>query len=162
MTAQLDGETNLKLKKAPPQSTAVFTGLEAVQQFTGFVECEPPKKDFNSFSGTLHLSFRRGKETVKVPLTPDQALWRGCVIRNVQFVYGLVIYTGQETKVRVGQRDVSTKKASVEKSINTNILLLALMLLLLCTIGASGARLPLGPFLSFSPSSNFMMASQVL
>ena len=33
------------------------------------------------------------------PLGADNTLLRGCVLRNVDYIYGIVIYTGNETKV---------------------------------------------------------------
>lgn len=138
MTAQLDGETNFKLKKALPATANLFLSEKDCARFNGFVECEPPRKDFSSFHGTLHLSMKGDQGTSKVALGADQALWRGCVIRNVRHVYALIVYTGPETKVRVGQRETGVKKSSVERTININISLLAGMLLTLCIIGAVG------------------------
>ena len=33
-------------------------------------------------------------------LEANNTLLRGCVLRNVDYVYGIVVYTGNQTKVR--------------------------------------------------------------
>ena len=35
----------------------------------------------------------------QVPLGPDQVLLRGAQLRNTQWVYGLTVFTGHETKL---------------------------------------------------------------
>ena len=77
-------------------------------------------------------------EPVCIRLSADNLLLRGCVLRNVEFVYGLVVYTGNETKVRVKQQSKTTKKPSVEKSINVYIVYLVVFLLALCVSSSIG------------------------
>jgi magnesium-transporting ATPase (P-type) len=55
-TAQLDGETNLKLRKAPDETVAVFTTDHACSAFTGVVECEHPTEHFGKFTGKLLMN----------------------------------------------------------------------------------------------------------
>jgi magnesium-transporting ATPase (P-type) len=54
-TAQLDGETNLKLKQAVAASVSRFRSDEDCARFKGFVRCEPPNAAFDKFIGTLFL-----------------------------------------------------------------------------------------------------------
>lgn len=73
-----------------------------------------------------------------VPLEVNSTLLRGCVLRNVDYIYGAVLYTGNETKVRVKQQTTTGKKAAVEREINRNIITLLLLQILLCVAGAVG------------------------
>jgi magnesium-transporting ATPase (P-type) len=73
-----------------------------------------------------------------IVLDANNTLLRGCVLRNVEYVYGLVVYTGNQTKVRVKQQTKKTKKARVERDINKYNLLLVAMLVTLCVAGAIG------------------------
>lgn len=54
----------------------------------GEVVCEPPNNKLDRFCGTLYL---RDK---KYPLTNQNMLLRGCVLRNTESCYGLVIFAG--------------------------------------------------------------------
>lgn len=134
-TAQLDGETNLKLRKAVPATVELLQTEAACANFSGHVKCEEPTEHFGKFSGVLYLS---GEDQRGAPLDANQTLLRGCVLRNVEYVYGLVIYTGNETKVRVKQQDTTTKKAAVESEINKYIIGLVSAQIVFCLIGAIG------------------------
>lgn len=35
----------------------------------------------------------------EIPVGPDQILLRGSLLQNTKWVYGVVIYTGHETKI---------------------------------------------------------------
>jgi magnesium-transporting ATPase (P-type) len=113
-TAQLDGETNLKLRKAHEAAVPLFERDEdcGADRFRGRIECEQPTEHFGKFVGVL---FTEPPESGApgLPLDANSTLLRGCVLRNVDFVYGMVIYTGNETKVRVKQQTTSGKKAAI-------------------------------------------------
>lgn len=54
----------------------------------GEVVCEPPNNKLDRFCGTLHWQDK------KYPLTNQNMLLRGCVLRNTEACYGLVIFAG--------------------------------------------------------------------
>lgn len=51
-TANLDGETNLKIRQAL-QSTARLTSINELKAFRGTIECEPPNRHLYEFTGVL-------------------------------------------------------------------------------------------------------------
>lgn len=51
-TANLDGETNLKIRQSL-SSTAVLTTMLDLKQLQGTIECEPPNKHLYEFNGIL-------------------------------------------------------------------------------------------------------------
>ena len=67
-----------------------------------------------------------------------QMLLRGCVLRNVRCIYGVVVYTGTQTKVRVKQTEHAHKRAQVEYMVNKQIIFLVTMLALCCVAGTIG------------------------
>ena len=58
-TAQLDGETNLKVRNTPEQGDIkVHERLSddaSFASFNGFVKCEEPTEDFTKFQGMLYF-----------------------------------------------------------------------------------------------------------
>ena len=67
MTANLDGETNLKPKLAVRQTRRLVT-VNLLQTLTGQIECQNPSADLFSFSGRVHLDRGRGRETFPINL----------------------------------------------------------------------------------------------
>ena len=56
--------------------------------FPGEVRCESPNNKLDRFTGVLTY---RGEDYI---LDHDRLILRGCVIRNTDWCYGLVIFTG--------------------------------------------------------------------
>ncbi|XP_016843759.1 probable phospholipid-transporting ATPase IA isoform X4 [Nasonia vitripennis] len=130
-TANLDGETNLKIRQAHPDTANLLDTVE-LMNFRANIQCEPPNRHLYEFNGIL-------RETNKpsVPLGPDQLLLRGAMLRNTRWVFGVVIYTGHDTKLM--QNNTSTaplKRSTLDRLINTQILMLFFILLLLCLLSA--------------------------
>lgn len=96
-TSNLDGETNLKIKQANPL-TAHLTSPPLVTSLRGSLRSEQPNNSLYTYEGTLDLVSEQGVPK-QVPLGPDQILLRGAQIRNTPWAYGLVVFTGHETKL---------------------------------------------------------------
>lgn len=67
-TAQLDGETNLKMKQALPETVDAFSTPAKLGQFRGCITAEPPNGIFSKFTATIQI---RPGET-PMPLAADQ------------------------------------------------------------------------------------------
>ena len=63
------------------------------ENFSGKVVCEAPNNRLDKFSGNLEVAGE------KVALDNGNILLRGCVMRNTDWCYGLVIFAGTETKL---------------------------------------------------------------
>jgi len=111
-TADLDGETNLKRRTALPQTKGF-----AKEQFPGRVECAHPNKDLHDFDGRLVLP-RAGGGLVMHPLSLNQFLPRGAVLRNTDWIYGVVIYAGLDTKVMMNNTRGKLKFSTLEGRLN--------------------------------------------
>ena len=66
---------------------------EQVSHIDGVIKSELPNNSLYTFEATLRL---RGKE---LPLNPEQLLLRGALLRNTRWIYGIVVFTGHETKL---------------------------------------------------------------
>ena len=92
-TSNLDGETNLKIRQGLPL-TSDIKDIESLMRLSGRIECESPNRHLYDFVGNIRLD---GHGTV--PLGSDQILLRGAQLRNTQWVHGIVVYTGHDTKL---------------------------------------------------------------
>lgn len=137
-TSNLDGETNLKIKQANPL-TANLTDPSSVLTLTGVLRSEQPNNNLYTYEGTLDTRSSTGIPK-QIPLGPDQLLLRGAQLRNTPWVYGLVVFTGHETKLMKNATDAPAKRTKVEHQVNIQIIFLFALLLALSlgsTIGAS-------------------------
>ncbi|KAJ1295754.1 hypothetical protein BS78_01G247000 [Paspalum vaginatum] len=131
-TANLDGETNLKIRKAL-EKTWDYVIPEKASEFKGEVQCEQPNNSLYTFTGNLIVD----KQTI--PLSPNQLLLRGCSLRNTEYIVGAVIFTGHETKVMMNSMNVPSKRSTLEKKLDKLILALFATLFTMCVIGAIGS-----------------------
>ncbi|XP_064419217.1 phospholipid-transporting ATPase IA isoform X1 [Latimeria chalumnae] len=133
-TSNLDGETNLKIRQGLPL-TAEIKDLDSLMRLSGRVECESPNRHLYDFVGNIRID---GHGTV--PLGPDQILLRGAQLRNTQWIHGLVVYTGHDTKLMQNSTSPPLKLSNVERITNLQILILFCILLimsLICAIGSA-------------------------
>ncbi|XAR64986.1 Phospholipid-translocating ATPase [Bertholletia excelsa] len=131
-TANLDGETNLKIRKAL-EKTWDYVTSEKASEFKGEIQCEQPNNSLYTFTGNLIIE----KQTL--PLSPNQLLLRGCSLRNTEYIIGAVIFTGHETKVMMNSMNVPSKRSTLERKLDKLILTLFGVLFCMCLIGAFGS-----------------------
>ncbi|XP_073109854.1 phospholipid-transporting ATPase 3 isoform X1 [Elaeis guineensis] len=131
-TANLDGETNLKIRKAL-ERTWDYLAPEKAAEFKGEIQCEQPNNSLYTFTGNLIME----KQTL--PLSPNQLLLRGCSLRNTEYIVGAVIFTGHETKVMMNSMNVPSKRSTLERKLDKLILALFGCLFSMCLIGAIGS-----------------------
>lgn len=132
-TANLDGETNLKLRQASP-STVGLTTVEKVCKTKGTLECEGPNNRLYNFVGNVDLN----NSGSKTPLSADQILLRGAQLRNTAWVFGIVVYTGHESKLLQNATAAPIKRSNVDHMTNIQILFLFGLLLALALLSAIG------------------------
>ncbi|CAJ2651274.1 unnamed protein product [Trifolium pratense] len=133
-TANLDGETNLKIRKALEKTWDYLTP-EKASEFKGEIQCEQPNNSLYTFTGNLLIQ----KQTL--PLSPNQILLRGCSLRNTEYIVGVVLFTGQETKVMMNSMNVPSKRSTLERKLDKLILALFATLFMMCFIGAIGSAI---------------------
>ncbi|MBN3296332.1 AT8B2 ATPase, partial [Amia calva] len=115
-TAELDGETNLKVRQALPVTSELGMDISKLAEFNGEVVCEPPNNKLDRFIGTLFW-----KEN-KYSLDNEKMLLRGCVLRNTEWCFGLVIFAGLQTKLMQNCGKTTFKRTSIDRLMNTLVL----------------------------------------
>uniref|UniRef100_A0A8C6YJ58 Phospholipid-transporting ATPase n=1 Tax=Naja naja TaxID=35670 RepID=A0A8C6YJ58_NAJNA len=131
-TTELDGETNLKVKQALTITAGLGGDLQALSNFNGEIRCEAPNNRLGRFTGTL--SFKKEKYA----LDNEQLLLRGCIIRNTDWCFGLVIFAGPDTKLMQNSGKTTLKRTSIERLMNYLVLVIFLFLAIMCLILAIG------------------------
>ncbi|CAM4667178.1 phospholipid-transporting ATPase ID-like isoform X1 [Lepidochelys kempii] len=131
-TAELDGETNLKVKQALTVTAELGEDLQKLTDFNGEIKCEAPNNKLDKFTGTLTL---HGE---KFALDNEKMLLRGCTIRNTEWCFGLVIYAGPDTKLMQNCGKTTFKRTSIDRLMNVLVLVIFAFLALMCFILAIG------------------------
>ncbi|KAM7389162.1 hypothetical protein PAMP_023155 [Pampus punctatissimus] len=115
------------------QVTADIKDIDSLMRVSGRMECESPNRHLYEFVGNMRLDRQS-----TVPLGPDQILLRGAQLRNTQWVHGVVVYTGHDTKLMQNSTRPPLKLSNVERITNFQILVLfgcLLAISLVCSIG---------------------------
>ncbi|KAG7895399.1 hypothetical protein KL906_004270 [Ogataea polymorpha] len=130
-TANLDGETNLKIKQSREETAGLMSPQQLVQ-CQGKILSERPNSSLYTYEGTLYLNGR------EIPLSPDQLLLRGANLRNTVWIQGIVVFTGHETKLMRNATAAPIKKTDVERIINLQVIALFGILLVLAVVSSLG------------------------
>ncbi|XAR55871.1 Phospholipid-translocating ATPase [Bertholletia excelsa] len=128
-TMNLDGETNLKLKQGL-EVTSFMQEKSNFRDFKALVKCEDPNPNLYSFIGTMEF------EEEEYSLTLHQLLLRDSKLRNTDFIYGAVIFTGHDTKVIQNSTDPPSKRSKIEKKMDKIIFFLFFVLFTIAFTGS--------------------------
>ncbi|XP_076614179.1 phospholipid-transporting ATPase ID [Chaetodon auriga] len=131
-TAELDGETNLKVKQALTVTGEMGDSIDALAGFNGEVRCEPPNNRLDKFKGTLTMNGQ------VYALDNDKVLLRGCTLRNTDWCFGLVIFGGPDTKLMQNSGKTTFKRTSIDHLMNVLVLCIFGFLATMCTVLAIG------------------------
>ncbi|KFG87700.1 P-type ATPase [Metarhizium anisopliae] len=129
-TMALDGETNLKTKQVCHALEGCGT-IQGIANSQAELVVEDPNPELFNFDGRVTVN---GKA---VPLTLNDVIYRGSVMRNTTSATGIVINTGEECKVRMNSNQHPTaKKPALEKVVNMVVITLATYVVIL-SVGVS-------------------------
>lgn len=128
-TMNLDGETNLKLKQALEVTTSLHED-SSFKDFKATVRCEDPNANLYTFVGSMDY------EEQQYPLTPQQLLLRDSKLRNTDYIYGVVVFTGHDTKVMQNATDPPSKRSRFERKMDQIIYFLFFVLFLMSFVGS--------------------------
>lgn len=132
-TMALDGETNLKNKQPLASAAAVSNSLESLATATMHLTVEDPNLDLYNFEGKLAINDQTH------PLTNNEVIYRGSVLRNTPEIVGIVIYSGEECKIRMNSnKNPRIKAPSLQARVNRVVLIIVLIVLFLTIFNAAG------------------------
>ncbi|KAG5892815.1 hypothetical protein JTB14_033381 [Gonioctena quinquepunctata] len=125
-TSELDGETNLKCRQCLLETAEMGQDDALLGEFDGEIICELPNNLLNKFEGVLVWKGRQ------FSLDNDKIMLRGCVLRNTQWCYGVVIFAGKDTKLMQNSGKSKFKRTSIDRLLNFLIIGIVFFLLSMC------------------------------
>jgi phospholipid-transporting ATPase len=143
-TKNLDGETNLKFKQSNNILLENFQDEDQLSRFTGTVECRKPNEFIYEFDAKLRFLARNGAGGAQRAQPPTDYIYidkksfllRGCSLRQTEFVYGLVVYVGHNTKIMKNSPSARSKTSKIEQIMNFQIIIIFSLQLALSITGA--------------------------
>ncbi|GLA73796.1 hypothetical protein AtubIFM55763_004728 [Aspergillus tubingensis] len=142
-TKSLDGETNLKVRQALNCGRQVRHARDC-EKCEFVIDSEAPHPNLYAYNGALRWEQRDPaypdtprKEMVE-PITINNVLLRGCFLRNTEWALGVVIFTGEETKVMLNSGETPSKKPRLAKDLNWNVIYNFVILFIMCLICGIG------------------------
>ena len=115
-TKNLDGETNLKSRNAVPALTHLRTAADCASSHNAFrIDCERPEVNMYRLNAAINV----GKEVF--PVDMQMAMLRGTVLRNTKWIIGIVIYTGEDTRIVMNSGGTPSKRSKVERQMNPQV-----------------------------------------
>ena len=134
-TSNLDGETNLKERESLSFAQKIFLNkkikkdeenLTKIFQENWIIEVEQPTKENKNFyetDGKINL-----KDNNKIILFDNKnCAIRGARLKNTNFIYGIAIYTGKETKIMMNIIKVKVKFAYLDKLVDSIIIIIIIL-----------------------------------
>lgn len=132
-TKNLDGETNLKPRKAC-KSTSTLSSEDDIERSSFYLDSEPPHQNLYVYHGVLRYKDPATGQEKQEPVSINELLLRGCAIRNTAWIIGLVVFTGADTKIMLNGGDTPSKQSKIEKETNFNVIVNFVVLVLMCVI----------------------------
>ncbi|PKA63627.1 Putative phospholipid-transporting ATPase 4 [Apostasia shenzhenica] len=130
-TMNLDGETNLKVKRSL-EVTLPLEEDDCFKEFRGTIRCEDPNPGLYSFVGNFEY------ERQVYALDPSQILLRDSKLRNTTYIYGVVIFAGHDSKVMQNATHLPSKRSGIEKKMDYIIYILFSLLVMISLISSIG------------------------
>ncbi|ABN66077.2 aminophospholipid-translocating ATPase [Scheffersomyces stipitis CBS 6054] len=135
-TMDLDGETNLKSKCPHAEICKKFSNVTGLKNTKMLITVEDPNIDLYNFEGSFEVNDK------VFALGPDNVVYRGSVLRNTKSVLGLVIFTGEETKIRMNNiKNPRTKAPKLQRNINYIVIFMVFVVISLSAFSTMVQRL---------------------
>ncbi|KAH6894066.1 hypothetical protein B0T10DRAFT_399522 [Thelonectria olida] len=140
-TKNLDGETNLKVRQALRCGRSLRHARDC-ERAEFVIESEGPHPNLYKYNGAI-----KWRQTVPgfpdddpadmtEPITIDNLLLRGCNLRNTEWVLGVVVFTGHDTKIMMNAGITPSKRARIAREMNFNVICNFGILLIMCLLSA--------------------------
>ena len=112
----LDGETNLKEKFLLTSNipSSVPDRNYTHERMVGVINCDMPDENLNSYQAKVRIDGLG--ETIDCDIR--NLLLRGCTLRNIEYICGIVVYIGAESKIMLNSKKSPKKVSAMMKMSN--------------------------------------------
>ncbi|ESK96526.1 phospholipid-translocating atpase [Moniliophthora roreri MCA 2997] len=130
-TKNLDGETNLKSRNAVAPLTHLRTAADCANTINTFrVSCDRPENNMYRLNAMVEFGEK------KYPVDLQTTLLRGTVLKNTSWVIGVVLFTGEDSKVVMNAGDTPSKRSKVERQMNPQVMINLILIFVMAAICA--------------------------
>ena len=137
-TTNLDGENALKpresfylTQKKIKNKAQIIKNIFDYKNEHFYLEVLPPNKNLYDIEGTVFYNKKKHYITIK------NILLRGARLKNVDYVYGIVIYSGHDTKLMQNIGHSSLKMSHIDKKLNYIILIIFILCILINIVSST-------------------------
>ncbi|KAI8085885.1 uncharacterized protein B0P05DRAFT_534105 [Gilbertella persicaria] len=142
-TQNLDGETNLKVRQGL-KATGELRTVHDCERAYFYFESEPPNVNLYQYNGVMRWDIEQPDEEATTvshqkteAVTYNNLLLRGCVLRNTRWAIGIIVFTGDETKIMLNSGRTPSKRSKMSKSTNPFIFANFCVLAILCIVSSA-------------------------
>ena len=138
-TKNLDGETNLKVRHALRSGRKIKHARDC-ERAEFIIESEPPQPNLYQYSAVARWTQQNPKlsdsegEPMAEPVSINNLLLRGCNLRNTDWVLGVVIFTGFDTKIMMNSGITPSKRSRIARELNWNVIYNFILLFVMCLV----------------------------
>jgi len=138
-TKNLDGETNLKVRNAL-HCTRDVRHARHCERAEFVIESEGAHSNLYSYSAAIKWQQHNAKDPsaepyeMVEPISINNLILRGCQLRNTEWVLGVVVFTGDETKIMINSGITPSKRARISKELNWNVVYNFFILAAMCLV----------------------------
>ena len=115
-----------------------ITDISHIKDLRFIISCDAPQTNLYAFSGCLDWYDLKNEhlETpdMKIPLGINNLLLRGCILKNTEWVLGIIVYSGNDTKITMNSGVTPFKRSQLEWKMNRFVLWNLVLLFILCVI----------------------------
>ena len=138
-TKNLDGETNLKVRQALQAGQKIRHARDC-ERAEFVIESEGPHPNLYQYSAVARwqqlqsLDENAPRKEMAEPVGINNLLLRGCNLKNTEWVLGIVLFTGFQTKIMLNSGETPSKRARLSRSLNWNVVYNFIILFFMCLV----------------------------
>ena len=141
-TSNLDGETNLKERKALNYTQKIFlnkkikkdeNNLKKIFQENCEIEVVKPSKENKNIyeiDGTIYFKDNNNNKNI-ISFDNKNCALSGARLKNTKFIYGIVMFTGKETKIMLNIIKCKVKFAYLDKLLDSIVFIIIIIRIIL-------------------------------